>query len=228
MDYLQVLKEIKNRDLADKKIDLANRRHLGKTGLQKFKPGRIFSLDTSRIEGIDKVASLIKKRLKRSDRVIALEGISGTGKSATAKALAKDLKALRFSFGEFFRYATYRRLQNKKINLTAAVVKWQFKIIDADICLFDGEKNISHRLKKELRLAEVEKNIPQVSIEIQALAIAFFAQEINKLSKNKKRLILEGRAFTLDFLPSDVRIKLHCDARIRAKRRLKQIRKSLV
>ena len=49
------------------------------------------------------------------------------------------------------------------------------------------------------------------------------AKEISQLTKQtNKKIIMEGREFTLDFIPSDLRINLVADARTRAKRRTVQ------
>jgi cytidylate kinase len=161
--------------------------------------------------------------LIKSEHIITLEGISGSGKSSTAECLAKNLGAVRFSFGELFRYLTYLKLVKGIDNLEAEFKSMSYHYSGSKLFLYHGTKNISKTLASALRSPEIERNVPKVAEITQKPSIELFAREIALLGKSGRKVIIEGRAFTLDFLPSDVRIKLRCDARIRAKRRLKQL-----
>lgn len=222
-NYFRVLKAIKKRDLQDAVLEKTNHQNLIRSGLSLYQSKRIITIDTGKIEGVERVAKMICDRLKKSDRVIALEGISGSGKSATADCLAKKISAIKFSFGELFRYLAYLQVIKKQNDWQKIFQHFHYRLIGNQIFLFDKKQNITKKLAFELRSAEIEKVVPEVASKTQQPALELLAQEISQLGNFKKKIILEGRAFTLDFLPSDVRIKLRCDARIRAKRRLKQI-----
>lgn len=222
-NYFQVLKAIKKRDLQDAVLEKTNRQNLIRSGLSLYRPKRIITIDTGKIEGVERVAKMICDRLKKSDRVIALEGISGSGKSATADCLAKKISAIKFSFGELFRYLAYLQVVKKQNDWQKIFHKIHYNLVGNKIFLFDQKQNITKKLALELRSAEIERMVPKVASKTQKPALELLSKEISRLADFDKKIILEGRAFTLDFLPSDVRIQLRCDVRIRAKRRLKQI-----
>ena len=76
------------------------------------------------------------------------------------------------------------------------------------------------KLSKELRGAEVESKTPEIAAKNQSVVISFAKEQIEEMAKKYDKIILlEGRAFTLDFLPSDLRIRLSADPVIRAERR---------
>jgi len=223
ISYFQVLKNIKERDLKDSILEKNNRHNLIKSGLVVYSPKRIVAVDTGKIEGVERVAQVIATKLKKTDRIIALEGISGSGKSATADCLAKQINAIKFSFGELFRYATYLHLIKKQDDWQLIFKNLNYRLIGDKIFLFAGRQNITKKLSSQLRSLEIEKAVPKIASQTQKPALELLAKEISRLAVLGKKIVLEGRSFTLDFLPADVRVKLKCDARIRAKRRLKQI-----
>jgi|GEM_PF-5075678 len=222
MNYRQVLKAIKDRDAKDARLEKINRTKLLALGLKLYRPRRVLTIDTGKVEGVDRVVGQIKSKLKKSDCVITLEGVSGSGKSATAERLAERIKAVRFSFGELFRYLTYLKSADSKIAWPAVFKKLHYRFSGGRLALWNGWVNVSRTLADELRRPEIEAMVPKVAEVTQKPALELFAREITELSKSGRKIVIEGRAFTLDFLPSDVRVKLRCDTRIRAKRRLKQ------
>ncbi|MFA5020910.1 MAG: (d)CMP kinase [Patescibacteria group bacterium] len=222
MNYRQVLKAIKDRDTKDARLEKINRAKLLALGLKLYRPRRVLAIDTGKVEGVDRAVGQIKSKLKKSDCVITLEGISGSGKSATAERLAERIKAVRFSFGELFRYLTYLKLADPKAAWPVVFKKLRYRFSGGQLNLWDGRINVSRTLVSELRQPEIETSVPRIAEDTQKPALELFAREIFKLGQSGRKIVIEGRAFTLDFLPADVRIKLRCDARIRASRRLKQ------
>jgi CMP/dCMP kinase len=225
MNYKQVLKAIQDRDNKDARLEKINRAKLLKLELKLYKPKRVIAVNTGKIEGVDKVAQYLKKQLKKSEKIITLEGVSGSGKSSTAGLLADKIGAIRFSFGELFRYLTYLRLIKGIDDLNPIFLKLRYRYSDSKLSLWHDKKNVTKSLDQELRDPKIEALVPKVAEVTQKQSMELFAKEITLLADTGHKIIIEGRAFTLDFLPSDVRIKLQCAASVRAKRRLKQMQK---
>ena len=223
--FKKILKEIKSRDKRDAQIDKANRVSLKTTGLKEQKPKKSIEVNTGKLIGVSNVVKFIKEKLSDKDKIISITGMSGTGKSTTAERLKKELGAVKFSMGEIFRYLTYLKIKNTKseIDFKEIIKNMHYKMETDGLNLFDGNLNITKSLKKELRLAEIDIGVPKTASITQELVLSFMAKEISQLTKQtSKRIIMEGREFTLDFIPSDLRINLVADACTRAKRRTAQ------
>lgn len=219
----EVLNLINNRDKRDFEIDKVNREKLIAKGFVLAEAKRKVEIDTGKIVGIENVVNRIKKDLIEDDKIIALEGLCGVGKSTTSKALKKELGAKVFSFGEVFRYLAYCHFVKSENDYGAITKNLHYKIEHNDLKLYLNEINITDSLEKHLTRPEFVVRVPEVAEKTQHVVVSFFQKEIKKLrSMSEERIILEGRAFTLDFLPCDVRFELVADSTIRAKRRLDQ------
>jgi CMP/dCMP kinase len=223
MTYKQILQAIKERDRKDEKMEKSNRAKMLKLGLKLYQPGRIVEVDTGKIEGVANVVAEIVIKIKKTDKIIALQGVSSSGKTSTASTLAKKIKAVHFSFGELFRYLTYLEIEKEVNDWDKIFVQLDYRARGLKVDLYDGKRNVSKELARELRSQEIEKIIPLVAEKTQRPSIEFLAKKISALSQSGVKIVLDGRAFTLDFLPCDLRFKLKCSAVIRAKRRLKQV-----
>jgi hypothetical protein len=81
------------------------------------------------------------------------------------------------------------------------------------------EKEEDKGIEKE-RSQNFQNLVVETAEKYQKEVIEFCAKEITKIKENSKtKILIEGRSFTLDFLPSDLRIKLFADAPIRDKQR---------
>jgi len=142
MTYRQVLKSIKERDNKDARLERINRARLLKLKLKLklYQPSRVIIIDTGKVEGVKQVVKEIRAKIKKSDRIFTLEGISGSGKSATADRLSKELGAIRFSFGELFRYLTYLRLVRDIKDLNSSFADLHYRFRDSTLSLWDGSK----------------------------------------------------------------------------------------
>ncbi|MEM4641294.1 MAG: uracil phosphoribosyltransferase [Candidatus Pacearchaeota archaeon] len=217
----EIMKALIERDFKDIEIDEKNRKELIKKGLIIQKPKKEIIVDTGKTEGVKDVIELIKSNISRDVKVIAIEGMSGTGKTTTAKELKKAIKGKLFSMGEIFRYLTYCYKEKKEFNLKRVLERLSYKIIEGNLKLFDGKLNVSDELSKELRTEVIEKAVPEISKFMQEYVIKFVQKQISNLKKKFPGIIIiEGRSFTLDFLPSDLRVKLVADPMIRAERKL--------
>lgn len=219
----ETLSALLERDLKDMEIDGDNRARLEWEGLALYSPKKTIKVDTGRVGGVKNVANLIVGELTAEDRIISLEGVSGSGKTATADALKEKLGALKFSMGEVFRYLAYYRDSSGENDFMRIISCLNYRIDDNHFYLFDGAINVSKEKAGELRSPEMEKILPDIAAQTQKIVIEFIAREVSRLREvSDKMIILEGRAFTLDFIPSDIRVKLMADPSIRADRRWAQ------
>lgn len=220
----EVYEQIQKRDQEDEIIDRDNRQNLEKKGLKIYSPKRFLKVDTSKIVGIENVIAHILDQIKESDRVIAIEGLSGVGKSSTSRALKDALEAVTVSFGEVFRYLTYMHYIQGDHDHRQQLLGLNYSVIDNNLCLCRGESNLSHGLKHHLHDPELSTMVPSVAADNQHYVIEFVQREVYAIKKQTDyKIVLEGRSFSLDFLPCDLRIELCAHPLIRAKRRLSDI-----
>ena len=222
----QVLKQLVERDRKDTIIDKINREKLVKEGLGTISPKRFLEIDTSKVKGIENVVGIIKSEMIPDYKIITLEGISGAGSSTTAEKLQEDTGMMKFSLGEIFRYLTYK-IQNEEIaeqDIENSFENFSYQVEKDQVCLYDAGMNITQRLGGKLRSPNIDSHIPEIASLCQKNTIQLMQREIAKLEKTKTRkpILIEGRSFTLDFIPSDMRVKLTADLSVRAERRLAQ------
>lgn len=213
------------RDTKDAQIDRENRIELVKNGLNIIQPKKIIKIDTGKVIGVPKVVDLIKKEVAEDDKIIAVEGESGCGKSSTAKMLAEEFETSIISASDVFRYLTFVQINNQSKQIDEIIAGLEYKLDNDRIYLFQDQTNITNDLHSQLHTHEIDLNVAHVASRSQAQAIRFLNQQIHYLSeKINKKIIFEGRAFTLDFLPCDLRVVLFTDVDVRAKRRMEQER----
>lgn len=211
------------RDKKDAKIDDRNRKDLVKVGLKPYKPKRIIKINTGKVIGVENVVNLIVKQLKEVDKIISIEGTSSCGKSSTAEMLAEKIKVIHISVGGLVRYLTYYIERNQVTKLEDILLNLSYKIVANKACLFEGNDNLSAKLVNDLHSHNIDLKVTGIAKISQEKIIKFLTKEIKRLRENlETKIVIDGRAHTLDFLPSDVRIILNADSNIRAKRRLKQ------
>lgn len=219
----EILHQILQRDEEDRLISINNRRELIKKGLKPFEAKKRFSINTGEVVGIENVVEKIKNELLESDKIIAIEGHSGAGKSSTTKALHSELSALSFSFGEIFRFLCYQENVKFENNHKKNLAEIRYQLTNNSLSLLHLDVDISHHLSRHINNPEFSCLVPQIAARNQAVVIEFMVKEINRFNaEHNRKIILEGRDFTLDFLPCDLRVELWADAIIRAKRRLNQ------
>lgn len=219
----EVYEQLIKRDCDDGEIASVNRQNLIKKGLTPIKAKRFIQLHTDEIVGAENVALHLTQYINEEDQIIALQGLSGVGKGTTAHALKGELQGLVFSFGEVFRYLTFMEYVHGETNHKQNLDRIEHVVEDGNLQLYRETDNISQKLKHHLQDPFLSSQVPSVSCKTQDLVIRFFISEINRIKiLHKYKLILEGRDYTLDFLPCDLRIELCAHPMIRAKRRLNQ------
>jgi len=210
------------RDRQDAVVADRVRHDLITDGLVPQKPERVLTIDTGIVVGVEAVVEVIVQELKTlpAHCLIAIEGVSGVGKSSTTKHLQERIEAISFSLGEVFRYLAYVQLHGEE-SMAQVLARLSYLPSRKGLELHDGGLNISQTLASELRTPEIERLVPQATAHAQSGVVRFVAESLTKMRGNLKRpVILEGRNYTLDFLPSDLRIILTADPVVRAERRL--------
>lgn len=217
----EIEKAIIERDKKDAKIDETNRRELVKAGLKIIQPKKLLKIDTAEVVGVPNVVNIIKKEIGTDYHIISIEGESGCGKSSTAKMLAEEIDAILFSMGEIFRYLTYVRLADNDFEIKEELNSLEYRIVEDKLCLHKKTRNISSELKNELNSHKIDLEVANTAKESQHEVIEFMSKTIPKIARDSgKKIVLEGRAFTLDFLPCDLRVILFANIEVRAVRRM--------
>lgn len=189
---------------------------------------------TTRIDVVGKTADAVAAELlsgcgdKREGLVIVLTGLSGTGKGTTVKKLTSQLEKCQiWSNGNVFRSITHLVQQDcKKANtpfdgsvltaekLAATIKRLKFEQIatmnNEYHLTIDGEP-ICHIENTALKTPEVSKSVPLVAEQTQGEVVTFAAGAVAILQAAGFNIILEGRAQTLNYIPTPHRFELAID-----------------
>lgn len=216
------LKLLVDRDGKDALIDHENRIELVNNGFSIIDPDKAVEIDTGEVVGIENVVDIVVDNIEPEYKIIAVEGLSGVGKSSTTHELKKRLNASVLSLSDIFRLLTWQYFVKEQKSHEENIQNLKYEIEDGGLCLKCEGEHIEN-LRKHLHDPEFSVMIPDVAKETQEMVIKFVAEELAILKNEYQgHILLEGRAFTLDFMPCDLRVKLSADPMIRAKRRLEQ------
>jgi cytidylate kinase len=162
----------------------------------------------------------LKRNLK-----IAIDGPAASGKSTTAKMLAKRLGYLYIDTGAMYRAVTLAVLRS---NITLNDVNAIVDLVDRlDIELKQKENGIHTYLNKEdvseeIRLPKITAVISQLSAYAQVREIMVKKQRV---LAQKGGIIMDGRDIGTVVLPdADVKIFMQADINKRAKRRYDELK----
>lgn len=152
--------------------------------------------------------------------VIAIDGFSGTGKSSTAKVVAKKLGYLYLDSGAMYRCATLFFIrQSVNLNDSAAVKDALSQLdisFDTNEVMINGEP-----VTDEIRSMEVNNYVSEVS-KIPAVRSFMVAQQ-QQLGANKG-IVMDGRDIgTVVFPKAELKIFMTANARVRAQRRQEEL-----
>jgi cytidylate kinase len=152
--------------------------------------------------------------------IIAIDGPAGSGKSTSAKLIAKKLDYLYIDTGAMYRAITFHALENRAIGDESQIIelarkcKIELRYNDDEVVVVLNNKNIS----KEIRSSDVNSSVSDVSK----------ISDIRKLMVEKQRemaakgigVVMEGRDIgTVVFPNADVKIFLTAALDTRANRR---------
>lgn len=154
--------------------------------------------------------------------IIAIDGPAGSGKSTTAKLVAKRLNYLYIDTGAMYRAVTLFVLRNNLLGKNDEIIAFtnSLKIV---LSFIDGETNITvngEDVSKEIRSFLVNSNVSEIScIEGVRKILVKKQQEMGK----NGGVVMEGRDIaTVVFPKADVKIFLTAGIDERAERRAKE------
>lgn len=176
----------------------------------------------------DEVANIILKSLPTDSAegsVVVLVGLSGTGKGTTVKKLQALLpNVITWSNGNAFRALTHLiatdcgkdKLSSEDCTperIKEAVSKLSFeKFEEAGKTTFDvvidGTTRVAHVQNTTLKTPIISTNVPTVAEQTQGEVILFARSAVETLRRNGHNVILEGRAQTLNYIPTEYRFEL--------------------
>ncbi len=147
--------------------------------------------------------------------IIAIDGPASSGKTTLAKKIANHYKSPMLSSGKLYR-AVALKIANKKINLNN-----KKKILSCAISLKEVDAKSNN-----LFSSDIDKIASKISAKkyLRDQLMSFQREFPKKHAKNKKFAIIEGRDIGTKIFPdAKFKIFIWADAKIRAKRRYKQI-----
>jgi len=156
--------------------------------------------------------------------IIAIDGPAGSGKSTTARLLAKKLDFIYLDTGAMYRAVTLFFLDNK-IDLTnsdevsSALKKINLKIENrsSSFNVFVQNTNVNNLIRDEL----INKNVSNVS---EIYSVRKKMVEIQREFSSNKDIVIEGRDIGSHVFPNaDYKFYIEADINVRASRRMKDL-----
>ena len=156
--------------------------------------------------------------------IIAIDGPAGSGKSTTARLLAKKLDFIYLDTGAMYRAVTLFFLDNK-IDLTnpdevsSALNKINLKIENrsSSFNVFVQNTNVNNLIRDEL----INKNVSKVS---EIYSVRKKMVEIQREFSSNKDIVIEGRDIGSHVFPNaDYKFFIEADIKVRASRRMKDL-----
>lgn len=155
--------------------------------------------------------------------IIAIDGPAGSGKSTSAKLIAKKLGYLYIDTGAMYRAITYLALKNKVVKDESRILelarksKIELKYNYGNLVVMLNDHDISN----EIRSTEVNANVSDVS-KISAVR-KLLVEKQRELGEKNNGVVMEGRDIgTVVFPNADVKIFLTASLDTRADRRAKE------
>uniref|UniRef100_A0A832G1J0 Cytidylate kinase n=1 Tax=Ignavibacterium album TaxID=591197 RepID=A0A832G1J0_9BACT len=151
--------------------------------------------------------------------IIAIDGPAGSGKSTTAKLLAKKLGYLYIDTGAMYRAVTLYAIKNNLLDDEKKIIDLA-NLLNIELKFEDGQTKVSVNGKdvtEEIRSLEVNQNVSPVS-KIEGVR-KILVQKQKEMGKNGG-VVMEGRDITTVVFPNaDVKIYLTATIDERARRR---------
>ena len=161
--------------------------------------------------------------------IIAIDGPAGSGKSTTAKLLAKKIGFIYLDTGAMYRAVTYYFL-NSLADLTNSseilqlLNQMNLKIDyqNDEFTVFLDDKNVNSHIRKQ--------NINQFVSDVSKIGeVRKEMVEIQRKFSNKKDIVVEGRDIGSHVFPNaDYKFFIKADILVRAKRRFNEMSESSI
>jgi len=156
--------------------------------------------------------------------VVAIDGTASSGKSTTAKLLAKKLGFIHLDTGAMYRAVTYVLLKDgvpdaddELLSRLLPKTPLEFKIEDRSLAVYLN----GNRLTDQLRTPEVDSWVSPVSEKPRIRS--FLVAKQRELVKDSK-LVCEGRDIgSVVFPDADLKVYMTCEISERARRRIKEL-----
>ncbi|WP_258098106.1 (d)CMP kinase [Marinoscillum pacificum] len=152
--------------------------------------------------------------------VIALDGYSGTGKSSTAKEVAKALGYIYIDSGAMYRATTYYFLENQVDLADAKSVENALSNISIS---FSGNQVILNGddISNDVRTMRINENVSAVSA-IKEVRVAMVAQQ--QQIGQERGIVMDGRDIgTVVFPDAELKVFMTANPDVRAERRQKEL-----
>lgn len=154
--------------------------------------------------------------------IVAIDGPAGSGKSTSAKIVARKLGYLYIDTGAMYRAITLLSIKNK-ISKDEDVVKLADKI-DIKLDFVDGETKVKvddQDVTREIRTREVNSLVSEIS-KIEGVR-KILVKKQREMSDGNRGIVMEGRDIgTIVFPEADVKIFMTASIEARSERRMKE------
>ena len=161
--------------------------------------------------------------------IIAIDGPAGSGKSTTAKLLAKKIGFIYLDTGAMYRAVTHYFLNNSAdltnfSEISQLLNKMNLKIDhkNDEFTVFLDNKNVNTHIRKQ--------NINQFVSDVSKIAeVRKEMVEIQRNFSNKKDIVVEGRDIGSHVFPdADYKFFIKADILVRAERRFNEMSESSI
>ena len=170
--------------------------------------------------------------------IIAIDGHSSTGKSTTAKRVAKALQYVYIDTGAMYRAVTFLALEQGFISLPHGGEEKQILNIDKDGLLSAlKQSTIRFEHNPQLGASEIYINGQNIEKEIRGLSVASYVSEVAKIPEiraylvnlqremgQQKGVVMDGRDIgTVVFPNAELKVFMTASEEIRAQRRFEEL-----
>ena len=166
--------------------------------------------------------------MKDKKIIIAIDGLSGSGKSSTAKLLAKEMNYKYLDSGAMYRAVTlyiiensidYKNLKTLKTILDKIELEFIKDKVSGSYEIHLNNKNVEQNIRSK-KVSELVSEISKISILRKKLV------QMQRTIGDKKGIVMEGRDIgTVVFPKAELKIFMQADLNIRAKRRFNEFEK---
>ena len=168
--------------------------------------------------------------------IIAIDGYSSTGKSTTAKLVAKALQYVYIDTGAMYRAVTYLALQQKFLS-SSEEGKEKQSIDEQGLLIALKQSAMSFRYNSQRGASELYLNGENIEKEIRSMTVATYVSEVAKIPQiraylvnlqrqmgEQKGIVMDGRDIgTVVFPEAELKIFMTASEQIRAQRRFEEL-----